>query len=75
MWNVSEGTVVSAGAAAIAAEKEAGEKEADTFSLKGQVIAAIVVTAVAGNILGARRFRYVPARDTFPLSYTSDLAR
>ena len=60
--NVSEGADVSSAdttAAAAAAGKE-GEKEEDTFSFKGQVIAAIVVTAVAGNILGARRFRCAP---------------
>lgn len=33
------------------------EKEDGKFRLSGQVVAAIIVAAAAGNILGARRFR------------------
>lgn len=37
---------------------KAGQKEKDpTFKISGQVITAILVTAVAGNILAARRLR------------------
>lgn len=58
--SVSAGAGVSAAPATAAAKdvvREEGEKEEGTFGFKGQVIAAIVVTAVAGNILGARRYR------------------
>ena len=77
MCHVPEGAVASAGAASPAAGKEGGKKEGDTFSFKGQVIAAIVVTAVAGNIIGARRFRYAPRLGYVSalIQNASDLAR
>ena len=52
--------------------KGSGDKE-DKFGFTGQVLAAIVVTAVAGNIIGARRFRCCSLHTSSLLQDVQDL--